>query len=166
MACGGHASGLQRFFLAATWLQAALLCGYLREPAMGAMHQGRHRAYVTSEHDTRATTKAFYPLSYQMPAPHVPAPPCAVARRLEIWLQQNAFGINMVMHHGGCLQSTRCRASQATCVMILCALKLLRNNVQIQTVCVGPPGDQVILRGCRPLKDSSNRFCTGLDWMR
>ena len=80
-------SWITDIFSAAPWLQVALLSGYRREPVMRAMHKGLRRAHVTSEHDTRATIKAVYSLSY-----HMLAPPCEVALRLEIWLWKNAFG--------------------------------------------------------------------------
>ena len=76
---------IAEIFSVAAWLQVALLCGYRHEQAMRAMHKGLHRAYVTSQHDTRATIKAVYSLSY-----HIPHPPCAIAHRLEIWLQKHA----------------------------------------------------------------------------
>ena len=71
---------------AAAWSQVALLCGYRRERAMRAMHKGIHRAYVQSPHDTRATIKVVYSLSYSMPAP-----PCAVARCVQRWLHDHAY---------------------------------------------------------------------------
>ena len=35
------------------------------------MHKGIHHAFVHSPHDTHATIKAVYCLSYSMPASHV-----------------------------------------------------------------------------------------------
>ena len=73
---------------AAAWLQVALLCGYRREATMRSMHKkkGIHRAYVHSAHDTRATIKAVYSLRY-----HMPAPPWAVARKVQSWLKNHAY---------------------------------------------------------------------------
>ena len=85
-------SWIPEIFSAAAW-QVALLCGYCPGEVMRAMHKGLHRAYVTSQHDTHATIKAVYSLSY-----HMPAHPCAIAHCLEVWLQKHAFWDGM--HHG------------------------------------------------------------------
>ena len=52
---------------------------------MRAMHKGLHRAYSALEHDTCATIKAVYSVSYKLPAP-----PCNVAKLRKISLQKNA----------------------------------------------------------------------------
>ena len=80
---------------AVAWLQVALLCGYRTEVAMRAMHKGLHRAYSTTQHDTRATIKAVYSISYR------PAPPCRVAQLLKAWLRKHAAWEGADMHHGG-----------------------------------------------------------------
>ena len=57
---------------AAAWLQVALLCSYRCETAMRAMHKGIHRAFVHSPHDI------FFE-------------PCAIARRIQRWLNEHAY---------------------------------------------------------------------------
>ena len=85
---------------AAAWLQMALLCGYRRETAMRAMHKG-----MQSPPDTRATIKAVYSLSYGMPAP-----PCAVARRVQRWLKE------LLGWHKICLVVTATRVCGPGCI--------------------------------------------------
>ena len=53
---------------------------------MRAMHKGLHRPYGTSPHDTRATIKAVYSLSYKMPAPV-----CMVTAHINKWLGRHAY---------------------------------------------------------------------------
>ena len=53
---------------------------------MRAMHEGLHRASITSQHDTCATMQAVYSLSYT-----IPAPPCRGVSMLKTWVWRPAY---------------------------------------------------------------------------
>ena len=124
---------------ATAWLQVALLCGYRRETAMRAIHKAIHRAYVQSPHDTRATIKVVYSLSYSMSAP-----PCAVARRVQRWLHDHAYW------EGGKYASWRLAPEYVVqgvsgdwCTDFACLDVIAQQCTASDCVCVWPPGNRV-----------------------
>ena len=75
-----------QIFSTMAWLQVAMLSGYTRGEAMGAMHKGLHRTYATSPHDINSTIKAVYSISYKLPGNRA-----QVAAHVSQWLTRNAF---------------------------------------------------------------------------
>ena len=86
-------------------------------PSVLGMQKGIHRTYVHSAHNTQATIKAVYSLSYHMPPP----PPVQWHSAYSTGLVNMRVGRGTSMRHGVTLRNTSCGEGPEDCLHT-CAL--------------------------------------------